>query len=172
MVGANHAAYTNRFHKLSKLVPHLVTPESKRIERYIHGLAPQIYGMIRVTQPTIIQSVILKAEALTDEAVRYGTLSKSSEKRKEVVESAKQRGSWNDNRRSKVGKGFVAAVPTRNEYAGSHPKCAKCFAYHPEGGPCRLCYNCQKPGHFARDFQAVVKHVAPINAIRMGNNQR
>ncbi|GJW74563.1 hypothetical protein Tco_0133933 [Tanacetum coccineum] len=28
MVGANHAAYTDRFHELAKLVPHLVTPES------------------------------------------------------------------------------------------------------------------------------------------------
>ncbi|GKE13203.1 reverse transcriptase domain-containing protein, partial [Tanacetum coccineum] len=112
MVGANHAAYTDRFHELAKLVPHLVTPESKRID-----------------------SVILKAGALTDEAVRCGTLSKSSEKRKEVVESSKQGGSWNDNKRAKVGKGFVAAVPTRNEYAGSHLKCAKCFAYHPEGEP-------------------------------------
>ncbi|GJR60088.1 reverse transcriptase domain-containing protein [Tanacetum coccineum] len=28
MVGANHAAYTDRFHELAKLVLHLVTPES------------------------------------------------------------------------------------------------------------------------------------------------
>ncbi|GJY87261.1 putative reverse transcriptase domain-containing protein [Tanacetum coccineum] len=48
--------------------------------------------MIRATQPTIIQSAILKAGALTDEAVRCGTLSKSSEKRKEVAESSKQGG--------------------------------------------------------------------------------
>ncbi|GJV92846.1 hypothetical protein Tco_1540659 [Tanacetum coccineum] len=40
MVGANHAAYTDLFHELAKLVPHLVTPELKHIERYIHGLAP------------------------------------------------------------------------------------------------------------------------------------
>ncbi|GKC94280.1 hypothetical protein Tco_1159722 [Tanacetum coccineum] len=32
MVGANHAAYTDRFHELAKLVPHLVTPESARIK--------------------------------------------------------------------------------------------------------------------------------------------
>ncbi|GJT85804.1 putative reverse transcriptase domain-containing protein [Tanacetum coccineum] len=32
MVGAGHAAYTDRFHELAKLVPHLVTPENKRIE--------------------------------------------------------------------------------------------------------------------------------------------
>ncbi|GJS18158.1 reverse transcriptase domain-containing protein [Tanacetum coccineum] len=40
MVGAGHAAYTDRFHELARLVPHLVTPESRMIERYVYGLAP------------------------------------------------------------------------------------------------------------------------------------
>ncbi|GJU64400.1 hypothetical protein Tco_1246235 [Tanacetum coccineum] len=47
MVGANHAAYTDRFHDLTKLVPHLVTPESSRIKRYIAGLALEIRGILR-----------------------------------------------------------------------------------------------------------------------------
>ncbi|GKE20334.1 reverse transcriptase domain-containing protein, partial [Tanacetum coccineum] len=33
MVGAGHAAYTDRFHELARLVPYLVTPESRMIER-------------------------------------------------------------------------------------------------------------------------------------------
>ncbi|GKD42024.1 reverse transcriptase domain-containing protein [Tanacetum coccineum] len=74
MVGANHVAYTDRFHELAKLVPHMVTPESSRIKRYINGLAPQIRGMLRATQPTTIQSAILKAGILTDEAVQTGSL--------------------------------------------------------------------------------------------------
>ncbi|GJV35007.1 reverse transcriptase domain-containing protein, partial [Tanacetum coccineum] len=68
MVGANHAAYTDRFHELAKLVPHLVTPELSRIKRYIAGLAPEIRGMLRATQPTTIQTAILRAGILTDEA--------------------------------------------------------------------------------------------------------
>ncbi|GJZ91901.1 reverse transcriptase domain-containing protein [Tanacetum coccineum] len=113
MVGANHAGYTDRFHELTKLVLHLVTPESKRIERYINRLAPQIRGMLRETQPTTIQSVILKAGILTDEAVRRGTLIRSSEKRKEVEETSKQRGLWKDNKKAKVRKGFMATAPLR-----------------------------------------------------------
>ncbi|GJW51512.1 putative reverse transcriptase domain-containing protein, partial [Tanacetum coccineum] len=35
MVGTGHAAYTDMFHELAKLVPHLVTPEGKRIERVV-----------------------------------------------------------------------------------------------------------------------------------------
>ena len=32
MVGASHAAYTDRFHELARLVPHLVTPERRKVE--------------------------------------------------------------------------------------------------------------------------------------------
>ncbi|GJT55321.1 gag-pol polyprotein [Tanacetum coccineum] len=65
MVGANHAAYTDRFHELAKLVPHLVTPESSRIKM---------------------------AGILTDKAVSCGTLTKSNEKRKGVKETSKPGG--------------------------------------------------------------------------------
>ncbi|GJZ66990.1 hypothetical protein Tco_0630230, partial [Tanacetum coccineum] len=42
MFGAGHAAYTNCFHELARLVPYLVTSENKRIEWHIYGLDPQI----------------------------------------------------------------------------------------------------------------------------------
>nr|GEZ50054.1 putative reverse transcriptase domain-containing protein [Tanacetum cinerariifolium] len=86
-IGANHVGYTDRFYELAKLVPHLVTPESSRIKRYIARLAPKIQGMLRATQPTIIQSAILRDRILTDEAVSCGTLTKGNEKRKGVEES-------------------------------------------------------------------------------------
>ncbi|GKB99235.1 hypothetical protein Tco_0985372, partial [Tanacetum coccineum] len=136
MVGANHAGYTDQFHELAKLVPHLVTPESSRIKRYIVGLAPEIRGMIRATQPTTIQSEILRAGILTDEAVSSGTLTK--------------------------------VTTHRNEYTGPHPKCAKCLAYHPEGRPCIVCFNYQKPRHYSRNYRMPIKHMTPINAVRGG----
>ncbi|GJX85264.1 reverse transcriptase domain-containing protein, partial [Tanacetum coccineum] len=81
MVGANHAAYTDWFHELAKLVPHLVTPELARIKRYVAGLALEIRGMLKATQSTTIQDAILRAGILTDEAISCGTLSKINEKR-------------------------------------------------------------------------------------------
>ncbi|GJY02603.1 reverse transcriptase domain-containing protein [Tanacetum coccineum] len=166
MVGANHAAYTDRFHELTKLVPHLVTPESSRIKRYIAGLAPEIRGMLLATQPTTIQNAILRAGILTDEAVSYGTLTKGSDKRKGVEESGKTGGSWKDNKKAKTGTGFVATTPTRNEAVSSNPKCSKCFTHHPVNRFYRLCFNCQKPGHFIKDCRAPIRQAIPVNAVR------
>ncbi|GKE63880.1 hypothetical protein Tco_1514247, partial [Tanacetum coccineum] len=77
MVGADHVGYTDRFHELEKFVPHLVTPEAKRVTRYINGLPSQIHRMLRATQTATIQADILTAGILTDEVVRSGTLAKA-----------------------------------------------------------------------------------------------
>nr|GFB27146.1 reverse transcriptase domain-containing protein [Tanacetum cinerariifolium] len=47
MVEAFHVAYTNRFCKLAMLVPYLVTPESRKIEGYVYGIALQIHEMVK-----------------------------------------------------------------------------------------------------------------------------
>nr|GFA59039.1 reverse transcriptase domain-containing protein [Tanacetum cinerariifolium] len=57
-------------------------------------------------------SAILTAGILTNEAVRCGTLTRSSEKRKEVEETSKQGGSWKDNKKAKVGKGIGGDIPS------------------------------------------------------------
>nr|GEW81425.1 hypothetical protein [Tanacetum cinerariifolium] len=121
----------------------------------------------------ILETMMEKvARILTDKAVRCGTLARSSEKRKEVEETINKEVYGKIISKAKVGKGFVAIAPPRNENVDSYSKCAKCSAYHPESGPCRLCFNCQKPSHFARECRPPVKQVAPISAVIMGNNQR
>ncbi|GJT53250.1 putative reverse transcriptase domain-containing protein [Tanacetum coccineum] len=172
MVGANHAAYIDRFHELAKLVQHLVTLESSVLWRYIVRTGSWIRGMLRATQPTTIQNAILRAGILTDEAVSCGTLTKGSDKIKGVEESSKTRGSWKDNKKAKTGTGFVGTAPTRNETASSSAKCGKCYTSHPENRPCNVCFNCQKHGHYVRDCRASVRKVATVNAVRMSNNSR
>ncbi|GJU88774.1 reverse transcriptase domain-containing protein [Tanacetum coccineum] len=161
-----------KFHELAKLVPHLVTPESSRIKRYIAGLAPEIRGMLRATQPTTIQNAILRARILTDEAVSCGTLTKGNDKRKVVEESGKSGGSGKDNKKAKVGTRFVATAPPRNEVANLNSMCSKCYTHHPMNGPCNVCYNCQKSIHYARNCWAPIRQVAQVNAVRMSNNPR
>ncbi|GKA71834.1 putative reverse transcriptase domain-containing protein [Tanacetum coccineum] len=121
MVGVGHAAYTNRFHELARLVTHLVTPENKRIERYIYGLVPHIRGMVAATEPTTIQSAILKAGVLTDEAIRNGALKMNTKKRGNSGEPSKDGNVRDDNKRSRssrvAGPRMVNPLNVRNPTA-------------------------------------------------------
>ncbi|GJU81517.1 putative reverse transcriptase domain-containing protein [Tanacetum coccineum] len=165
MVGAGHATYTDRFHELARLVPHLVTPETKRIERYIYGLAPQIRRMVAATEPPTIQSAILKARVLTDEAVRNGSLKRTGERRGDGGESSKEGNVKGDNKRARTGKVFATITnPVRKEYTGPTPKCTNYNFYHNPKTPCRVCTNCNRLGHFARDCRAGPRMVNPLNA--------
>ncbi|GJT84344.1 hypothetical protein Tco_1058686 [Tanacetum coccineum] len=165
MVGAGHAMYTDRFHELARLVPHLVTPENKRIKRYIVGLAPQICGMVTAMEPTTIQSVILKVEVLTDEAIRNGSLKKITEKRGNGGEPSRDGNVKDDNKRSRTGKAFATTTnPVRKEYTDSAPKCTNCNFHHNPEMPCRMCTNYNRLGHFAKDFRAGPIMVNPLNA--------
>ncbi|GKA89426.1 reverse transcriptase domain-containing protein [Tanacetum coccineum] len=165
MVVAGHAAYTDRFHKLARLVPHLVTPEDKKIERYVYGLAPQIREMVAATEPKTIQQAVQLASTLTDEALRNGSIKKNLEKRGNVGEPSKDRNGREDNKRTRTGNAFAkTANPVRGGYTGTTPKCTACGYHHSLETPCRSCFNCNRPGYFARDCRVVPKNVNPINA--------
>ncbi|GKC22333.1 reverse transcriptase domain-containing protein, partial [Tanacetum coccineum] len=110
--GAGHAAYTDMFHELARLVPHFVTLESRMIERLI----------------------------------------KKVEKRGNVGEPSKDKNGRDDNKRTKTRNAFATTVNrVRRENTGTWPKCTTCNSYHAPGGPCRICFNCNRPSHLARD---------------------
>ncbi|GJW86439.1 putative reverse transcriptase domain-containing protein [Tanacetum coccineum] len=105
--------------ELAKLVPHLVTPESSRIKRYIVDWLPEFKGMLRATKQLLFRIAIQRAGILTDETISCGTLTKGSDKRKGAEESSKTGGSWKDNKEWQDRNGFVATTPPRNEIASS-----------------------------------------------------
>ncbi|GKA22090.1 putative reverse transcriptase domain-containing protein [Tanacetum coccineum] len=163
MVGAGHAAYTDRFHELARLVPHLVTPESRMIERYVYGLAPQIRGMVAATEPKTIQKAVQISGALTDEVVRNGSI-KKVEKRGNVGEPSKDKNGRDDNKRTRTGNAFATTVNhVGRENTGTWPKCTICNSYHAPGGPCRTCFNYNRPVHLAKDCRGVPRNVNPVN---------
>ncbi|GJW13628.1 putative reverse transcriptase domain-containing protein [Tanacetum coccineum] len=141
MVGASHATYTDRFHELDRLVPHLVTPESRRLRDAYMALL----------------------RALTDEAVRNGSI-KKVEKRGNVGEPSKEKYGRDDNKRTRTGNAFATTTnPVGRENTGAWPKCTTCNSYHAHGGPCRTCFNYNHPGHFAKDCRVVPRNVNPVN---------
>ncbi|GJZ67727.1 reverse transcriptase domain-containing protein, partial [Tanacetum coccineum] len=164
MVGAGHAAYTDRFHELARLVPYLVTPESRMIERYVYGLTPQIRGMVAATEPKTMQKAVQISGALTDEAVRNGSI-KKVEKRGNVGEPSKDRSRMDDNKRTRTVNAFATTVnPVGRENMGTWSKCTTYNSYHAPGGPCRTCFNCNRPGHLAKDYRGVLRNMNPVNA--------
>ncbi|GKE08323.1 putative reverse transcriptase domain-containing protein, partial [Tanacetum coccineum] len=164
MVGAGHAAYTDRFHELARLVPHLVTQEGRMIERYMYGLAPQICGMVAATDPKTIQKAVQIFGALTNEAIRNGSI-KKVEKRGNGREPSKDKNGRDDNKMTRTGNDFVTtANPIGRENTGTWPKCTTCNSYHTPGGPCRTCFNCNHPGHLAKDCKGVPRNVNLVNA--------
>ncbi|GJR43537.1 putative nucleotidyltransferase, ribonuclease H [Tanacetum coccineum] len=74
--------------------------------------------------------------------VSCGTLTKGSDKRNGVEESSKTGGSGKDNKKAKVGTGFVAKAPPRNEIVGYYPRqVALVNAVRMSNNP-RVCYEC------------------------------
>ncbi|GJS28734.1 putative reverse transcriptase domain-containing protein [Tanacetum coccineum] len=165
MVGVGHATYTDRFNELSRLVSHLVTPENKRIKRYIYGLSPQIRGMVAATEPEIIHRAIQKAGTLTDEAVRNGSLKKNPEKRGNGGEPNRDRNVRDKNKMTRTRNAFATTTnPIRREYNGTIPKCKSYNLHHQPKMPCRACFNCSRPRHIAKDYRVVSRMVNPVNA--------
>ncbi|GKE83449.1 reverse transcriptase domain-containing protein, partial [Tanacetum coccineum] len=162
MVGVGHAAYTDRFHKLARLVPHLVTHENKRIKRYIYGLAPQIHAMVAATEPVTIYR--LKVGMLTDEAIRNGSLRKNTKKRGNGGEPSRDGNVRDDHKRSRTGRAFASTTnPVKREYTGVAPKCTNCNFYHHPEMPCCTCTNFNRLGHFAKDCRAGPRMTTLVN---------
>ncbi|GJY05234.1 hypothetical protein Tco_0371174 [Tanacetum coccineum] len=165
MVGAGHAAYTDRFHELARLVPHLVTPENKRIERYIYGFDLQIRGMVAAMKPTTIRKAMQKASTVTDEAIRNGSLKKNTKKRGNGREHSRDMNVKDDSKRSRTRNAFATtANPVWREYTGTIPKYTNCNLHHLPESPYRAYFSCNRLGHLAKDYRVVPRMVNPMNA--------
>ncbi|GJV42767.1 putative reverse transcriptase domain-containing protein [Tanacetum coccineum] len=110
-----------------------------------------------------MQKAVQIASALTYEAVRNGSI-KKVEKRVNVGEPSKDKNGRDDNKRTRTGNAFATTTnPVGRENTGAWPKCATCNSYHALGGPCHTCFNCNRPGHFAKDCRVVPRNVNLVN---------
>ncbi|GKG27094.1 hypothetical protein Tco_0402797, partial [Tanacetum coccineum] len=80
------------------------------IERYVYGLALQICEMVAATEPKTIQKAVVQISgALTDEAVRNGSI-KKVEKRGNAGEPSKDKNGKDDNKRTRIGNAFATTA--------------------------------------------------------------
>ncbi|GJS47008.1 putative reverse transcriptase domain-containing protein [Tanacetum coccineum] len=143
IVGAGHTAYTDRFHELARL----------------------ICAMVATTERATIQSIVLKAGMLTGKEIRNGELKKIIKKKGNNTEPSMDGNVRNDNKRSRTGRAFATITNLiRKEYTGTTPKCPNCNYHHQPEAPYRLCTNCNRYGHIAKDCRVGPRVVNPLNA--------
>nr|GEU42661.1 hypothetical protein [Tanacetum cinerariifolium] len=111
MVGSDIDGYTARFHELARLVPHMVIPESQ------HG-------------------AMSMANRLTTDGIKDGLFKKKENagNKRRSNDQNRNRGRDDRNKRQRTGGNFALTVleqgQGQRQYAGQHPKCAKCNFHH------------------------------------------
>ncbi|KAI3704115.1 hypothetical protein L1987_74328 [Smallanthus sonchifolius] len=171
--GGESLAYTTRFHELSLLVPHIVTPLSRCIEKYIGGLLRQIQDTVLGRNPATLEDAIRLSATLTDNHVKAGTLTKKGTKKvpdTTTPPTHNKEATTEPSRHNKKRKARSFAVVTpailvnqaapmvqalaKKPYVGVYPLCATCNYHHPQTIPCRLCTNCGKYVHMVNVYRA------------------
>lgn len=110
--------YITRFNELSRLVPYLITPESKRVDRFVYGLTPDIRRDVMTSRPTTMQDKAVLAKQLARDVARSKPTTKTtttdSGKRKAEGTSGFQP-TQNQNKKGRTVKGLCccsARIPS------------------------------------------------------------
>ncbi|KAI3725769.1 hypothetical protein L1987_65561 [Smallanthus sonchifolius] len=161
-------AYTTRFHELSLLVPHMVTPLTRGIEKYIGGLPMKIQDTVLGRNPATLEDAIRLSATLTDNHVKAGTLTRKGAKKVSDTttpsEPSKELKSepYHNNKKRKA-KNYAVVTPAapvkqvapmaqnsiKKHYVGNSPLCNTCNYHHFPNLLCRICASCGKYGHLA-----------------------
>ncbi|GKE89833.1 putative reverse transcriptase domain-containing protein, partial [Tanacetum coccineum] len=132
--GDDIEAYNNCFHELALMCLDLVTPEKKKIERYIRGQLERVKENVTSSKSASLHDAINMARELVEQAVQ-GKATRISEGNKRKQETA---------------RAYVAAPTDGRGYAGNLPKCNRCNSHH--NGQCPpKCRRCQRTGHQEKD---------------------
>nr|GFC73200.1 hypothetical protein [Tanacetum cinerariifolium] len=165
--GTDLASYTQRFQELALLCGRMFSEEADKIEKYVGGVPDMIHGSVVASRPKTMQEDIEIATELMDKKIRTYAERETASKRKLENTSRttrNQQQQQHSNKRQNIGRVYTAASGGKKQYGGSKPLCAKCNYHH--DGPCApKCHNCNKIGHFARDFRVTAN-------TNNANNQR
>ncbi|GKA71167.1 hypothetical protein Tco_0777306 [Tanacetum coccineum] len=129
--GDDIEGYNNRFHDLALLCPDLVTPEMKKIERYIRGLPERVKANVTSSKPASFHDAINMARELIEQAIQAKAMRiGESNKRKWEEHQRNNNNNRNNNTyhqqqnmRYKAAKAYVAAPAGGKVYLGNLPLC-------------------------------------------------
>ncbi|XP_022030591.1 uncharacterized protein LOC110931507 [Helianthus annuus] len=149
MKGLECRAYVPEYNSLSRLVPYLITPESKFIVRFIRGLTPEIKGMVKSSKPATFISAVDLALSLTKDEIRARAI-KAEENHKRMYDATPSK----DYKEGKTGSNYNQSKP--NE---AKPECktcrkqhfGKCFREQTKG--CGICKKMDDKSHECKDLK-------------------
>ncbi|GJR25041.1 putative reverse transcriptase domain-containing protein [Tanacetum coccineum] len=143
--GDDIEGYNNRFHELALMCPDLVTPEKKKIERYIRELPERVKAKFTSSKPTSLHDAINMARELVekqDAAKAYAAAPTE-------------------------GRGYTGNLPLCNRCKAHHrgpcpPRCGRCRKVGHHEKDCRTrilaacgtslqnvtCFGCEDKGHY------------------------
>ncbi|GKB27455.1 hypothetical protein Tco_0866856 [Tanacetum coccineum] len=120
----------NKVPELAVMCPTMVTPEYKKIERYIWGLFEKFQGNVTSSKLTTIHEVVTMAPGLVDQAVwgKAIRISDSNKRKWEEQQKGNNNNNYNNthhhqqNRRQEAVRAYAAPAEGRG-YAGNLPLC-------------------------------------------------
>ncbi|XP_021995416.1 uncharacterized protein LOC110892567 [Helianthus annuus] len=140
-------AYVSDYNSLSRLVPYLITPKSKRIARFIGGLALEIKGMVKSSKPTTFRSAVDQALSLTKDKIRVRT-AKAESDHKWKRDDAHSR----DFKKGKTSSCYHQSKPNDAKPNEQPKSCGICKKMDHKSHECKdiknaTCYGCGEKGH-------------------------
>ncbi|GKA97338.1 hypothetical protein Tco_0825232 [Tanacetum coccineum] len=103
--------------RVGMLVPHMVTPESQRVNHYIRGLAPEIKPRVTSSEPATIQGVVSMANRLTTDGIKDGLFKKKENTRNKRRSNDQNRNRGRDerNKRQRTRGNYALTVPEQGQ---------------------------------------------------------
>ncbi|GKE59018.1 putative reverse transcriptase domain-containing protein [Tanacetum coccineum] len=151
--GNDVPAYTECFQELTLICTKFYANETKKINKYIHGLPDNIYGNVKSSKPKTLDEMIELANDLMDQKLR--TYAKKSDNKRKADDSSRNNHGHQQQpfKKQNVAKVYNMGIGEKKPYGGNFPKCTKCHFHH--NGPCtQKCHKCNKVGHLARDCRS------------------
>ncbi|GJZ81299.1 hypothetical protein Tco_0646293 [Tanacetum coccineum] len=110
----------NRFHELALMFPDLVTPERKKIERYVRGLHEKVKENVTSSKPANLHEAINMARELVEQAIQAKATRIGESNKRKWEDHQRNNSNRNNNthhqqqnRRQEVAKAYVAAPAER-----------------------------------------------------------
>ncbi|KAI3808084.1 hypothetical protein L1987_24026 [Smallanthus sonchifolius] len=151
----DNLAYITRFQELSLLVPHMITPFAREIEKYIGGLPMQIQDAVLGSNPATLEVAIRLSATLSDNHVKVGTLTRKGSKKVvstlAAVKDVKTESSKHNKKRIETSQPYgryghvVTTCRTRPPVHQAAPANRPIYPAPLNG---RACYECGDPNHF------------------------